>query len=115
MIKSIIEEREKHEKRMMELEVKQMKSEEKAAKKKLKPRINTSKAGLWYMMIMCTIIQFYSMAAMWYFQDLSPLTTLIGATVGEVFAYWGYALKASKENCEGGITYEMALRDEPKG
>lgn len=110
-------ERIRHKYRMKEIqrqgELKQMKQEERELKRSFrkKKKLSTSKAGLWYMMIMCTIIQIYSMLAMWHFMDLSPLTALIGATVGEVFAYWVYSLKAGKENCEGGITYEMALKD----
>mgnify|MGYP003313974426 FL=1 len=90
-----------------------MKEEEKAEREKYWPKkkINTSKAALWYMMIMCTIIQVFSLIAMWHFADLSPLTTLIGATVGEVFAYWAYTFKAAKENCQGGITYDMAFSE----
>ena len=111
-------ERIRHKYRMKEIarqgELKKMKQEERDLKRSFRPKrkINTSKAALWYMMIMCTIIQIYSLVAMWHFMDLSPLTALIGATVGEVFAYWAYSLKAGKENCEGGITYEMALRNE---
>jgi len=105
----------RHERRMKEIEIDNelilMDLEEKEAKRKYKKKLSTSKVGLWYMMIACTIIQIYSMVAMWHFQDLSPLTSLIGATVGEVFAYWAYSLKASKENCSGGITYEMAIRE----
>lgn len=95
-------------------ELQRMKDEERAEREKYWPRkkINTSKLGLWYMVIMATIIQIFSMVAMWHFQDLSPLMGLIAATVGEVFTYWSYANKAAKENCEGGITYEMALRNE---
>lgn len=112
------QERIRHKYRMKQIarkgELKQMKQEESDLKRSFRPKkkISTSKAGLWYMMIMCTIIQIYSMLAMWHFMDLSPLTALIGATVGEVFAYWAYSLKASRENCEGGITYEMALKDD---
>ena len=117
MRKNLESEREKHELRMKKIEqegeLREMKAQEKALKEKYrhKKKISTSKAGLWYMMIMCTIIQAFSLVAMWHFADLSPLTTLIGATVGEVFAYWAYTLKAAKENCQGGITYEMALEN----
>ncbi len=92
-------------------ELLQMKQEEKELEREYRPKkkMSTSKAGLWYMMIMCTVIQIFSLIAMWHFADLSPLTTLIGATVGEVFAYWAYTLKASKENCAGGITYDLAF------
>jgi len=96
----------------------EMKQEEKELRKsfrKQRKRLSTSKAGLWYMLIMCTMIQIYAMVAMWVFRDLSPLTALIGATVGEVFTYLGYTFKASGENRKGGITYEMAMREPTEG
>lgn len=72
-------------------------------------KVNNSKAALWYIMASCTIVQAYSMIAMWHFADLSPLITLIGATVGEAISYCAYAAKSTKENTEGGITFEMAM------
>lgn len=58
----------------------------------------------------CTIVELYSMVAMWHFGDLSALYSLIGAVVGESIAYVSYCGKAKKENTKGGITYEMAMQ-----
>ena len=43
--------------------------------------------------------------------DFTPLVTLIGIVMGEVFGFAVYAAKATKENTSGGIQYETAMRD----
>lgn len=43
--------------------------------------------------------------------DFTPLVTLIGAVVGEVFGFAIYSLKATKENTIGGIVYETAMKN----
>lgn len=43
--------------------------------------------------------------------DFTPLVTLIGAVVGEVIGFAIYALKSSKENCAGGITYDTVMQN----
>lgn len=80
-----------------------------ANKKKKKKRLQFSKICMWMIFINCTIVELYSMVAMWHFADLSPLYSLIGAVIGESLAYISYCAKSSKENVKGGITYEMAL------
>ena len=42
--------------------------------------------------------------------DFTPLVTLIGIVIGEVFGFAVYAAKATKENTSGGIQYETAMR-----
>ena len=78
-------------------------------KKKKKKKIQTSKLAMAFIFLNCTFIEVYSMVAMWYFADLSPLYSLIGAVLGESIAYISYCAKAKKENTKGGITYEMAM------
>lgn len=90
----------------MEEELKR-KREEYWPKRKLP---STSKVALAYIFLSCTAVQLYSMAAMWHFADLSALYSLIGATVGEAISYCAYAAKATKENTEGGIVHDMAMR-----
>lgn len=80
-----------------------------AKKKKRKKKKETSKIAMFFIFLNCTIIEVYSMVAMWYFADLSPLYSLIGAVLGESIAYISYCAKAKKENIKGGITYEMAM------
>lgn len=41
--------------------------------------------------------------------DFTPLVTLIGIVLGEVFGFAVYAAKSVKENSKGGITYESAM------
>lgn len=71
----------------------------------------TSKLALGYIFASCTAVQLFSMAAMWRFGDLSPLSTLIGATVGEAISYCAYVAKSTKENTAGGIIYDTAMWD----
>lgn len=71
----------------------------------------TSKLALAYIFLCGTVVQVYSMFAMWHFGDLSAMASLIGATVGEAIAYCAYAAKSTRENTTGGITYEMAMAD----
>lgn len=71
---------------------------------------SASKVALAYIFLSCTAVQLYSMAAMWHFADLSALYSLIGATVGEAISYCAYAAKATKENTEGGIVHDMAMK-----
>lgn len=78
-------------------------------RRKKKKKIETSKVAIFFIFLNCSIIEIYSMVAMWYFADLSPLYSLIGAVLGESIAYISYCAKAKKENVKGGITYEMAM------
>lgn len=41
--------------------------------------------------------------------DFTPLVTLIGAVVAEVFGFAVYSLKSAKENTAGGIVFEQAM------
>lgn len=77
----------------------------KRAKKK---KLTTSKLAMYFIFLNCSIVEIYSMVAMWFFSDLSPLYSLIGAVLGESVAYISYCAKAAKENTVGGITYETA-------
>lgn len=66
-----------------------------------------------FLFLNCTIIEFFTgyvtlKSLNLGFADFSPLTTLISAVVGEVICFAVYAYKATKENTEGGITYENA-------
>lgn len=71
---------------------------------------STSKMAMAYIFLSCTVVQIYSMAAMWHFADLSALYSLIGATVGEVISYCAYSAKSAKENSKGGIVHDMAMK-----
>ena len=109
-----------HKKKLKEIEEKGqrhlMRQELRNAREKYWPKPkkpSTAKVALAYIFGSCTIVQVYSMVAMWHFADLSPLISLIGATVGEAISYCAYAAKSTKENTKGGITYEMAMAQQP--
>lgn len=97
--------------------------------KKEKKKISTSKLLMLFLFINCTIIelftgwvtiQMFQCAIMWGMGlDFTPLVTLIGSVVGEVIGFAVYAIKAAKENTQGGITYMLTERglkgEEPQG
>ena len=77
-----------HERRLQEVENqgqrKLMADELKRKKEEYWPRPewpSVAKIALGYIFLSCTVVQIYSMAAMWHFADLSALYSLIGATV----------------------------------
>ena len=61
------------------------------------------------MMANCTIIEIYALVVMAIFADLSALTTLIVAVVGECVSLASYMIKSMHENTSGGIVYESAM------
>lgn len=106
-----------HERKLRQIEIrgerKLLEAELKRKREEYWPRRkppSVSKVALAYIFVSCTAVQLYSMAAMWHFADLSALYSLIGATVGEAISYCAYAAKATKENTEGGIVHDMAMR-----
>ena len=122
---TIKEHRWQREKEVLERKYK-LKQEKREFKKQFLPKISTSKLLIIFLFINCTIIELFTgfvtlksldlttltMAN----PDFTPLVALIGAVVSEVVGYAVYALKSTKENTAGGITYEAAMRqiDEDK-
>lgn len=43
--------------------------------------------------------------------DFSPLITLISLVVGETISYGIYSAKSKAENTQGGITYDIAMKN----
>lgn len=83
---------------------------------------STSKMLIFFIFFNCTVVEILAGWAtvqsfivaketMAFAPDMSALTALIGAVVGEALSYAVYALKSMKENTAGGITYEMAMLD----
>lgn len=110
--------RHKHQDRLERIrragERKRLRDELRAERRRFFPprkRPSTSKLALAYIFLSCTVVQVYSMAAMWRLCALSPLATLIGATVGEAISYCAYVAKSTKENTAGGIIYDTAMLD----
>ena len=73
--------------------------------------LSFSKWAFIFMMINCTIVEIYSMIVMIVLLDLSALPSLITAVIGECIIVVGYYAKAAIENKQGGITYEMTMRE----
>lgn len=111
------------EKEILEKEYK-IKAERKSLKerfKEKKDKIANSKLLVWFLFINCTVIEIFtiwviikelSLAADGILMpDLSPLMALITTVVAEVIGFGIYALKSTKENTEGGIVFETAMRE----
>ena len=77
---------------------------------KPKEKLSFSKIAFIYMIANCTVIEIYSLFAMFYFGDLSSLSSLIAAVVGECVTLLGYYIKSQHENTKGGIVYETAIK-----
>lgn len=97
------------EKKVLEKEQKLEEEKKKYHRKKFK--ISTTKLIIGFILLNCTCVEIYSMWIMYKLSDLSALYTLITAVVGETISFAIYAVKATKENTVGGVTYETALRD----
>lgn len=92
----------------------------KSLKRKLK-KIPTTKKLMFFLFTNCTLIELFTgwvtvqniQLARDYgtILDFTPLVTLIGAIVGEVFSFAVYAVKSAKENSKGGIVYDSALNN----
>lgn len=73
---------------------------------------STSKLIAAYLFIVLNIVLTFSMVAMWTFQDLTYLGVLVTDVAAQVLTYFIYTLKAKAENTVGGITYDMALKND---
>lgn len=107
----------------MEYERKIAKALEYAERKKLKQEIHDlkhsndrprqkltfSKLAFIFMMGNCVVIELYALVTMFFMEDLSSLSTLIAAVVGECICTCGYFVKSGKENSANGIVYETAM------
>lgn len=88
---------------------------------KEKKKIPTSKKLIAFLFTNCTLIELFVAFITWRSLELStvtliqpdftPLITIVGAVVGEVIGYAIYSIKSTKENTKGGITYDLAIRE----
>ncbi len=92
------------------VKIKQYLHEVKHKNDKPKEKLSFSKMAFLFMIINCTVIEIYALVAMFFFADLSSLSTLIAAVVGECVSFLGYEIKSAKENVAGGIVYESAMK-----
>lgn len=77
---------------------------------KPKEKLSFSKMAFIFMISNCVVIEIYALVAMFYFGDLSSLSALIAAVVGECITTCAYYIKAGKENTANGIVYEAAMK-----
>ena len=77
---------------------------------KPKEKLSFSKMAFIFMIVNCTVIEIYALVVMVIFGDLSSLTTLIAAVVGECVSFISYEYKSMKENSAQGIVYESAMK-----
>lgn len=78
-------------------------------KNDVKASLSFSKLAFIFMMGNCMIVEIYALVTMIIFADLSPLTTLIVAVIGECISLIAYMVKSTHENTAGGIIYESAM------
>lgn len=79
-------------------------------KKKSKKKPSWGKIMMAVVFGLCIEIVLYAEAVMWVKSDISALYALIGVPAAMVGTFWAYASKSKAENTEGGITYDMAMR-----
>lgn len=70
---------------------------------------STTKMLTVYLFVVLNVVLVYCLIAMWHFSDLTYLGTLITDVIGQVLVFAIYAIKSTKENTKGGITYETAM------
>ena len=93
-----------------EVKQKQELYEIKHSNDKPKEKLSFSKMAFIFIVGNCTVIEIYALIAMFHFGDLSSLSALITAVVGECVALLAYMVKSQHENTSGGIVYETAMR-----
>lgn len=62
-----------------------------------------------FMLINFTIVEVYSMWAMFVLSDLSALPTLITSVIGQAITLISYNFKSTIENKSGGLIYEATM------
>lgn len=72
---------------------------------------STSKLVLFVVIALCLQIVGFCEFIMYKTSDTSAMYALIGLPVTLVPVIWGYYSKSKAENTEGGIVYEMAVRN----
>ncbi|MCD8348810.1 MAG: hypothetical protein LUD16_12900 [Lachnospiraceae bacterium] len=71
-----------------------------------------SKIMLVIMTILCFEIVIYTEVVMWVHWDLSALYALVGVAASLAAAIWSYNEKAKAQNTAGGITYDLAMKQQ---
>lgn len=101
---------------MAQQDLKEEKKQIKNRYKKQKESLSMSKRLMIFLFVSCSLIELFTLyitlkGANAGFYDFSALSLLITTVVGEVVAFTVYSIKALKENTQGGIVYETALKN----
>lgn len=104
----------KYKNKLKKIEIENRSKERKLALKqaKLKKRKvlpTTTKLITFYLFVVLNIVLIYALVAMWHFENLACLGTLIADVIGQILVFFIYAIKSTKENTSGGITYETTM------
>ena len=103
-----------------ELIIEEIRLKKDKEKTKGKKKINTSKLIILFLFLNCTLIELFTayitLKELQLVQitgsiNFAPIVTLISAVVGEVIGFAVYAAKATKENTQGGITYQSMMNE----
>lgn len=79
---------------------------------KNKKKLCFSKKIVIFACIMYTEAVIFGQVAMWHFGNIDSLSDMWINIVPPIIAIIAYYIKAAKENCKGGITYEKAMKEE---
>ena len=74
-----------------------------------KKKLSFGKCLTIFMLVNFTIVEVYSMWAMFVLSDLSALPTLITSVIGQAITLISYNFKSMIENKTGGLIYEAAM------
>lgn len=105
--------REKMRKARLKNESVARKLELRATKNKYKKekKFSTTKLIALYLFILLNVVLAFAMIMMYRLSDLTYLGVLITDIVAQVITFLIYVVKSTKENTQGGITYETAMRN----
>lgn len=88
-----------------------------------KVKLSMTKKIVLFLVVNCTLVEIFTARLMveqmeaaklsGFSPDLSPQMALITAIISEVIAFLIYAFKSLQENKKGGITYELAMQNQP--
>ena len=88
---------------------------------KKEKKFSMTKIFMFFLFINCTVIEIFTgwvtvrnlyLAEVHNIAiDFTPLVTLIGIVLGEVFGFAVYAAKSAKENSCGGLKYESVMKE----
>ena len=85
--------------------------EERSRFRKPKKKMTTSKLALLIMFLIVFEIVVFTELLMYMTRDLSALYVLIGIPATMILPLWRYYAKAQVQNAQGGITFEMAMKE----